>query len=131
MRMHDLPWLGLVAFGLACASVTAPEVVGSWGGADASLTLTPSGGEVQFACGSGTIEPGWTMSAGGAFAAKGQYYAGGGPVPAEGRPPHPASYLGQVRGSTFTFIVAVPDLDAELGPFVMVWGGPAVSEICL
>jgi len=115
----------------ACSSATAPEVVGVWGGTEASLTLTTAGGEVQYQCGASTIDSAWTLSPDGVFAATGEYFAGGGPVPVGGRPPHAATYAGEVAGSTFTVTVTVPDLGATLGPYIMVRGGPVVSELCL
>jgi len=123
--------LTAMVLSFACSSATAPEAVGVWGGTEASLTLTAAGGEVQYQCGASTIDSGWTLSPNGVFAASGEYYAGGGPVPVGGRPPHAATYAGEVAGSTFTFTVTVPDLDATLGPYRVVRDGPEVSELCL
>lgn len=123
--------LAVVPSIVACASPTAPELVGAWGGADASLTLTRAGGEISYACGQGTIDPGWTLSPDGVFAGTGQHFMGGGPVPAGGRPPTPARYTGRLEGSVLTLEVTLPDLDETLGPFRLVRGGPTVSEICV
>lgn len=115
---------------LACSSPTAPDLDGAWGGTGASLTITAAGGTIQYQCGAGTIDPGWTVSAEGEFSGTGQHYVGGGPVPAEGRPPHPARYAGRVDGSVFTVTVTLTDLDQALGPYRLVRGGPVVTEIC-
>ena len=123
--------LALATLAFGCSTATAPEVEGVWGGPDASLILSAAGGEVQYQCGNSTIGAAWTLSAGGQFAATGQYYVGGGPVPPQGRPPHAATYAGTVDGSTFTFTVTVPDLGTTLGPYVTIRGGPEVSELCL
>lgn len=122
---------GLMAV-LACASPspTAPPAAGTWGGAEASLTLGRFGGTVQYLCGAGTIDPGWRLSGDGTFAATGQHYFGGGPVPIGGRPPHPAEYSGQIVGAVFTLTVTVTDVPATLGPFQLVRDGPIVSELC-
>lgn len=116
---------------LACSSATAPDVVGTWGGTDASLILTRAGGTLGYACGSGAIGAGWTIDPNGRFAATGVHYFGGGPVPSSGRAPHPASYAGQVRGDLFDLSVTVSDLGLTLGPFRMIRGGPIVLERCL
>jgi len=122
---------GLAFLLFACSSATAPDVVGTWGGAEASLVLSAAGGDLQYQCGTSTIDPGWTLAADGAFTASGEYFAGGGPLPPEGRAPHAATYAGEVHGTTFTITVTVPDLDATLGPYVMVRDGPEVAELCL
>jgi len=123
--------LALLSVALACFSPTAPEALGTWGGQEASLVLTTSGGQVAYACGAGTIDSAWTISRAGQFAASGQHFFGGGPVPPQGRPPHPAHYSGQVQGNDLTLTVTLTDLNQTLGPFHLVRGGPAVVEQCV
>lgn len=106
------------------------SIIGSWGGQTASLQLTTSDGTISYQCGTGTIDPGWTLSADGRFSATGQHYFGGGPVSAEGRPPHPAHYSGSVQGDNLALTVTVTDLGQTLGPFQMTRDGPAVHELC-
>ena len=131
--MRGLGVLGALVLlsGFACADPTAPELTGSWGGPDATLTLSPLGGTVEYACGASTVDAGWGVSAGKTWYATGQYYSGGGPAPSEGRPPHPATYSGQFQGDVLTFTVTVPDLGAVLGPFTVKRGAPGASEICV
>ena len=126
-------WLAIVALAGAagCASPTAPDPVGAWGGTQASLVLTAAGGAVSYACGTGTMDSTWTVSSTGAFLATGRHYFGGGPVPAGGGTPHPAIYRGEVGGNAFTFTVTLTDSNQTLGPFAMVRGGPPVRETCL
>jgi hypothetical protein len=128
MRVSTL-LVGLVALG--CFSPTAPDVLGTWGGQDASLVLSTSGGTVSYPCGAGTIDSGWTLSAGGRFVASGEHFFGGGPLPPQGRPPHPARYVGQVEGHNLTLAVTLTDLNQTLGPFYLVRGGPVVVEQCV
>jgi hypothetical protein len=116
---------------LGCSSITRPEVVGSWGGSEASLVLTPSGGSLNYPCGAGTIDSAWTVGPDGQFAASGLHYFGGGPVPPQGRPPHPARYSGEMRGDDLLLTVTLTDLGETLGPFHLVRGGPAVQEQCV
>jgi hypothetical protein len=121
----------LLPLALACSSPTAPDVLGSWGGKEASLVLTASGGTLSYACGAGTIDSAWTLSHAGQFVASGQHFFGGGPVPPQGHPAHPARYSGQVQGDKLTLTVTLSDLNQTLGPFHMVRGGPPVLEMCV
>jgi hypothetical protein len=114
-----------------CASPVAPSILGEWGGTQASLTLTLSGGTLSYPCGAGTIDSAWTLEAGGQFSATGEHFFGGGPMPVQGRPPHPARYTGTVAGNILTLTVTVIDLDQKLGPFHLVRGGPPVPELCV
>jgi len=125
-----VPNLVLLALALGCSSPTAPALLGSWGGTEASLVLALSGGTVSYACGAGTVDSAWTLSAPGQFVASGQHFFGGGPVPPQGHPPHPARYIGQVHGDVLTLSVTLIDLNQSLGPFHLVRGGPTVQEVC-
>jgi hypothetical protein len=126
-------WLPFSAVVLSCSSSSesslsddgGPTVIGDWGGTQASLTMTRSGGDLSYACGAGTIDSTWTLSADGHFTGAGQHFFGGGPLPIQGRPPHPATYVGVVDGDTFSLtVIAVSSL-------ALLRGGPPVSEICL
>jgi hypothetical protein len=128
MRVGGCLVLALVA---GCASPIAPVVSGSWGGSQVSLTLDRSGGTVIYACATGTIDSTWTLSADGVFAATGEHYFAGGPVPPGGGAPHPARYSGQVNGYVLTLTVTVIDLNQTLGPFTLVRDGPPVRLLCL
>jgi hypothetical protein len=116
---------------LACSNPTAPDPTGAWGGPEASLVLSRSGGTLSYTCGAGTIDSAWTISMDGKLAGTGQHFFGGGPVPPEGRPPHPALYSGRIEGNTLVLTVTVTDLAQTLGPFRLVRGGPVVQEQCL
>jgi len=131
MRRLTLPSLLLLSSALACADPVAPEITGQWGGPDATLILSPTGGTVEYACGAGTIDTGWKLRADGRWHATGAYFTGGGPMPVEGRPPHPATYAGRFTGDALTFTVTVPALGAVLGPYTVKRNAPGASEICL
>lgn len=123
--------IALVLLTLGCTSTTLPDVVGEWGGTQASMTLGPSGGTLNYQCGAGTIDSAWSLAAGGRFTASGRHYFGGGPLPSEGRPPHPARYTGQVEGRVLMLTVVLTDLSQTIGPFRLIGGGPVVHELCL
>jgi len=123
--------LALFALMVGCSSPTPTSVLGQWGGQEASLILTGSGGSVSYPCGAGTIDSAWTVTEDGQFSASGTHYFGGGPVPPGGSPPHPALYHGQIDGDSFTLTVTIADLQQTLGPFHLVRGGPIVHELCV
>jgi hypothetical protein len=116
---------------LGCGDPAAPEPNGTWGGPEATLVLSSAGGTVEYACGSGTVDADWRTEPDGHWIATGEHFVGGGPLPAEGRPPHAATYTGRFLGSALTFTVSIPELDATLGPFTVRRGAPGASEICL
>jgi hypothetical protein len=132
MRMAGALAALAVLSGVGCTDSTEPAALtGTWGGPEATLTLTMAGGTVEYACGSGTIDSGWRLDADGTWRASGQYFAGGGPLPSEGRPPHPATYAGRVQGELLTFTVKIGDLATSLGPFTVRRNAPGASEMCV
>lgn len=128
LRCRLLPLLAVI---LSCSAPTAPEAQGDWGGPDASLSLSRAGGTLSYTCGAGTVDPAWDLSRDGRLTATGQHFFGGGPVPAAGRPGHPARYSGRIEGNTLVLAVTLLDLGQTLGPFRLVRGGPRVQELCL
>jgi hypothetical protein len=126
-----IPGVVLLPLALGCFSPTAPVALGSWGGQEASLVLTGSGGTLSYPCGAGTIDSAWTLDSDGRLVASGEHFFGGGPVPVGGRPPHPATYSGLVQGNSLTLTVTLSDLNETLGPFHLVRGGPVVVEQCV
>ena len=123
--------LPLLALMFACATPTAPDVLGVWGGPDASLSLSRTGGVLSYACGAGTMDANWTLSRDGQLAGTGQHFFGGGPVPPGGRAPHPARYSGRIEDDTLFLTVTLTDLGQTLGRFTMLRGGPQVHEVCV
>ena len=121
----------LLPLALACSSPTAPDAEGMWGGTQVSLELTRSGGTLTYLCGTGTIDSTWTLNSDGRFTATGLHYFGGGPAPIQGRPSHPARYVGEIEDDDLTLMVTLTDLGQTLGPYRLVRGGPSVSEICV
>jgi hypothetical protein len=114
-----------------CDSPTSPGVVGAWGGPDVSLVISPSGGALSYSCGAGTIDSGWSLTPEGVFSGVGTHMFGGGPVPPDGHPSHPARYSGRQDAGELQLTVIVEDLGDTLGPYRLVRDGPPVSERCL
>ena len=100
------------------------SVLGEWGGSEASLVLTSTGGSVNYWCGTGTIDASWSLNADGLFIAAGQHNFG------KGRPPHPARYVGQVESDELVLTVTLADVGQVLGPYHLVRNGPVVEEQC-
>lgn len=123
-----LLFLGVAACG---DQATSPTLDGQWGSQVASLQLSSAGGNVQYQCGAGFIHPGWTVTNGGTFHGVGEHFFGGGPMPPQGHPWHPASYAGQLIGSRLILTVTVTDLNQVLGPFELLRDGPPVSDMCV
>jgi hypothetical protein len=131
MISHRCRFLSLLAIVLACSSPTAPKAEGDWGGNGVSLSLARTGGVLTYACGAGTMDSAWTLSPDGQLTGTGQHFFGGGPVPSQGRPPHPATYSGRIEGDVLTLTVTLTDLGQTLGPFRLLRGGPKMQEMCV
>ena len=108
--------------GAACAAGLGVEpgvpLTGAWGGRSISLSLTESGGTVEYDCAHGVISAPLSPDADGAVRAPGVHIREhGGPV-RDGEPVDsvPALYLGSVRDGTLTLRVVVGA--DTLGPFV-------------
>jgi len=131
MRSPRCRLLPLLAVVLTCSAPTAPEAEGVWGGPDASLSLSRTGGVLSYSCGTGTMDATWTLSRDGRLTGTGQHFFGGGPVPPEGRAPHPARYAGRIEDNTLILAVTLTDLGQTLGPFSLLRGGHLVQEVCV
>jgi hypothetical protein len=107
----------------------ARTVTGQWGGDQVNLDLAQSGGTVEYACGAGTIDAGWTLE-GGRFTATGTQVTEGGPAPAGGFPSHPARYDGVLNGSRLLLTVTLTDAGTVLGPFHLVRGSTVQLVKC-
>ena len=119
MRGHStFELLGLCLM-LGCSTPTAADLEGQWGGAHVNLVLADSGGTVEFDCGRGTIDPGWSLTPAGRFAATGAFYQEGGPEPIAGRPPQSARYEGTLVNSRLTMTIFLTDAGTQIGPFVL------------
>lgn len=122
MNLSRLLILLLAAFGAACAApptqatgsrtkaATHPHhrrpgrspITGEWGSASAVLTLTASGGRIEYDCAQGSLDAPVVPDAHGAFRVAGQHVQGQGrPVRGEEAQPvsRPATFQGTISGN--------------------------------
>jgi len=104
---------------------------GSWSGMHASLTLTDSGGAIEYDCAHGGLGAPVHTDQGGNFEVAGVHVPEhGGPV-RDGEIPDslPARYLGRISGNRMTLRVIVGTV--TLGPFELERGGESRLLKCL
>jgi hypothetical protein len=90
---------------MACAADAAPPLpalTGEWGGPQVRMSLTATGGKMEFDCASATIDAPVRPDPTGKFSAPGRHEAfTGGPTPADVAPPTTAAHFeGHVEGDT-------------------------------
>lgn len=129
----------IVAAGLATLSActmggalsSEDNVLGAWGGVHAGLTLTASGGAIDYDCAHGGLEAPVRPDRAGRFDVAGVHVREhGGPVRVGEVPDSlPARYLGQVDGDRMVLRVLVGS--DTLGPFALQRGAPPQLFRCL
>jgi hypothetical protein len=121
----------LVAGCAAIPPLGAP-VTGEWGGEHVHLTMTATGGTLEYDCAVGTIDGPFLPDADGAFSAVGTHTAGKGGVDTEGAalPTYRVRYAGAVRGARMKLHGRV-DNGVVLGPLSLRRGAePVISAAC-
>jgi hypothetical protein len=135
-----VPIVALVlGFGLvsACSGfIYGPNgiiAIGSWGGLHVVLVLEESGGSLDYDCGYGTIEPGWTLSDDGHFSGVGEHFVeSGGPVrEGEEIPARPAAYEGTIDDDRMRLTVTLTDSAQVVGTFDLERGSEGQIVRCL
>ncbi len=107
-------------------------LTGEWGGKRAALTLTPTGGRIEYDCGQGTLDAPIVPDAHGAFQVSGQHVqARGGPAPKEGEMPtmQPVQYRGSVSADRMQ--LEVSSGNNSIGSYVLQRGASAQLHHCL
>ncbi len=109
------------------------DLLGSWGGEHALLTLTESGGSMEYDCATGTVAADWAVTSDGQFSATGSFLAGhGGPIGwQEDTTSRPASYRGSIHGSVMQFTVTLTDSAQVLGNYLLRQGSNGSVFKCL
>ena len=104
---------------------------GAWGGEHVRLTVTDSGGTVEFDCAHGTVDSPLAVDAEGRFDVAGTLVREGGPVREGGEePPQRVKYAGRTDGRTMTLELHSA-AGESLGSFQLERGKRAVLLKCL
>ena len=114
----------LVAAGPCSTEVAGPVAPSEWGGDHVGLTVSATGGTLEYDCASGTIDQPVVAAANGNFVAQGTHTIGhGGPIMVGEIPDrHPARYDGWTDGETMRLSVTLTDTGQKLGEFKLVRG---------
>lgn len=125
----------LVALGLLGGCATLPPsgpITGSWGGTHVGLTLSPTGGTLEYDCAAGTMDQPLYPSGDGRFAVEGHHTPGWGGPEIEGqvRPRYRVRFSGIVRGDRMTLEGRVEN-GVMLGPFELRRGAEPTIFRCL
>lgn len=127
--------LGVVIIAACTSGVILPPegapVTGDWGGDHIRMTLTQTGGQIEYDCARGVVSGPLLADANGAFVVMGFHFRGhGGPV----RIDEPvdsvsARYSGTIRDNVMKLDVGLPS--DNLGPYTLAKGGAARVFRCL
>ncbi len=120
--MQRLSILSIFAL-LACSAATSTritDVAGTWGGDNAGLIVNDSDVHVHIGCTLGDAVGPIRTDADGKFSATGTYNVDAYPV--NRGILHPATFSGQVVGTTMTLTVSLTDTARVLGPVTLIYG---------
>ena len=127
--------VGILLLAACSSGTTFPPagipVTGDWGGDHIRLTLTDSGGQIEYDCARGVIGLPLRPDTNGGFVVPGFHYRGhGGPIRIdEPVDSSPASYSGTIRDNVMKIDVRLPS--DSLGPYILTKGGEARVFRCL
>jgi hypothetical protein len=135
MRTHRSRHL-LLASALAlaaCSEMTLVSLeINTWGGDHIGITITATGGTIEYDCAMGRIDQPIRLQ-NGRFDVRGVHWPGqGGPIGVDTLPtPRPARYQGSVSGDRMTVTVTLTDKNEVLGTYAA-WKGRSPNVIkCL
>jgi len=114
----------LIAAGPCATDLAGPIAPSEWGGDHVGLTVSATGGVLEYDCASGTIDHPIVAATNGNFVAQGTHTIGhGGPIMVGEIPDrHPARYEGWTDGEKMTLSVTITDTGQKLGDFTLVRG---------
>lgn len=92
---------------------------GNWGGPSVNLTVTASGGTIEFDCGRGSVDQPMVLDSNGRFDVAGTFIREGGPAK-ENPDRIPARYIGRTDGKTMALTVTIGD--TTVGPLTLTFG---------
>ena len=114
----------LSAAGPCSKELAGPVAPSQWGGDHLGLTVTATGGSLEYDCAAGSIDQPIVAGTDGNFVALGTHSPGhGGPI-MQGEVPErrPARYDGWTDGETMTLKVTLTDTNETLGTFRLARG---------
>ena len=123
----------LTAAGPCSRELAGPVAPSQWGGDHVGLTVTATGGTLEYDCAAGTIDQPIVASVDGNFVALGTHSPGhGGPI-MQGEVPvrRPARYNGWTDGEAMTLKVTLTDSNETLGTFRLTRGQTGRIMRCL
>lgn len=99
--------------------VSAPQLLGNWGGDHIALAITHEGATVEFDCARGFIASPIRVDAQNNFIAEGVHMQKHGGSIRENESPeqHPAQYNGRVQGGKMILSINLKDSDLAIGNF--------------
>ena len=114
----------LIAAGPCAKDLAGPLSQSEWGGEHIGLTVSPSGGAIEYDCASGTIDQPIVAGSSGNFIAQGTHTKGHGGPMMQGEIPdrHPARYDGWTDGETMRLTVTLTDAGEKMGSFTLTRG---------
>ena len=112
---------------------TKPVPTGDWGGTGIAMTITDSGGSIQFDCADGNITRQLRMKKDGSFAAAGTLTSNGpGPVRADRIPVgRPVMFKGKVEGKMIHLTMTDAKTGEKLGDYTAKHGQEPRLHRCL
>lgn len=138
---HLLTSILFVAIALAACSDSSPVAgpkdgkvrPGIWGGDHVGVTVTETGGTLEYDCAAGTIDQPFMLDAAARFDLVGTHVRGHGGPARDGEEPdrHPARYTGRIDGGTMTLTVTMTDLNQPVGTFTLTVGASPRIVRCL
>lgn len=133
MKFSTVLMISLFACNLGTPSAQKPVAMGVWGGKGIEMTVTANGARIDYGCDSGTIDGRLRSDPRGRFFARGTHAFGrGGPrKPGDPAPrARQARYEGVRNGDKLELTVLLPELNRNLGKFILRLGQRATLERC-
>jgi hypothetical protein len=126
--------VAVVLAGAGCKdSLTAPAMLGEWGGEHVALTVSLTGATIEYDCAHGSIDGPIVPDLRGVIDLTGMHvFEHGGPVQdGEIEDAHPARYRVWIDGHRMTLTVTLTDTAQSIGKFELRLGEPGMLMKCL